>query len=133
MTTSTMSADGRFDVLAEACPTRQVVRTIGDRWSLLVLFSLETQTLRFHQLRTTVEGISQKMLTQTLRSLEREGLLTRTVYACVPPKVEYALTPLGADLARVIKQLRTWAYTNIDQIETARTTFDDRRRQPETS
>jgi len=119
-----MSADGRFDVLAEACPTRQLVRTIGDRWSLLVLFSIEEQTLRHQEIRRAVEGISQKMLTQTLRNLEREGLVDRTVYASVPPKVEYALTPLGRDLASIIKQLRTWAYTNIDDIQVARSNFD---------
>jgi DNA-binding HxlR family transcriptional regulator len=124
MTTSTMSADGRFDVLAEACPTRQLVHTIGDRWSLLVLSSIEHQTLRHQQIRRAVEGISQKMLTQTLRTLEREGLVTRTVHASASPKVEYALTPLGNDLASVIRSLREWAYANIDEIQSARAAYD---------
>ncbi|HEY7009619.1 MAG TPA: helix-turn-helix domain-containing protein, partial [Jatrophihabitantaceae bacterium] len=65
----TASRDGRFDVLAEACPTRQVINRIGDRWSLLVLYALERETLRFQQLRRAVDGVSQKMLTQTLRAL----------------------------------------------------------------
>jgi DNA-binding HxlR family transcriptional regulator len=125
---STSSDDGRYDVLAVACPTRQIVRTIGDRWSLLVLYSIEERTLRFQQIRTAVQGISQKMLTQTLRTLEREGLVTREVYASVPPKVEYSLTPLGVELSHVIKGIRTWAYQNIGDIETARTEYDSQNR-----
>lgn len=89
-----------------------------------MLFSIEEQTLRHQEIRRAVEGISQKMLTQTLRTLEREGLVDRTIYASVPPKVEYALTPLGRDLASVIKGLRTWAYANIDDIQAARANFD---------
>jgi len=122
----TLSPDGRFDVLTAACPTRQVVNRIGDRWSLLVLYSLEDQTRRFQELRRAVDGISQKMLTQTLRTLERDGLVQRTVYASVPPKVEYKLTPLGASLSATIAAIRTWAYTHMDQIESARVNFDTR-------
>lgn len=126
--TFTASADGRYDVLAAACPTRQVVNRIGDRWSLLVLYALEHGTLRFQELRRTVEGVSQKMLTQTLRTLERDGLVERTVYASVPPKVEYSLTPLGHGLADRVSAIRAWAYDNIDQIEDARVEFDRRPR-----
>ena len=129
-TTGTASSDGRFDVLAAACPTRQVVNRIGDRWSLLVLYALEGRTLRFQQLRRAVEGISQKMLTQTLRTLERDGLLTRTVYASVPPKVEYALTPLGAGLSGPVATIREWAYTNMDDIEAARRHYDNQATTP---
>ncbi|MGB7236679.1 MAG: helix-turn-helix domain-containing protein [Rhodococcus sp. (in: high G+C Gram-positive bacteria)] len=85
--------------MAAACPTRQVVGRIGDKWSLLVLYALSPGTLRFSQLRTRIEGVSQKMLTQTLRTLERDGLVSRQIYACVPPKVEYSLTPLGPSLS----------------------------------
>ena len=107
------SADGRYDVLAEACPTRQVVNRIGDRWSLLVLYALEGGTLRFADLRRAVEGVSQKMLTQTLRLLERDGLVRREVFAAVPPHVEYSLTPLGRSLSGRIAAIREWAYANM--------------------
>ena len=121
-----ISSDGRFDVLAAACPTRQVVSRIGDKWTLLVLTALGSGTLRFSQLRARVEGITQKMLTQTLRGLERDGLVERHVYAVVPPKVEYRLTPLGLGLTDPIVALRTWAYVHMDEIETARRAFDAR-------
>jgi DNA-binding HxlR family transcriptional regulator len=124
--THTASADGRFDVLAAACPTRQVINRIGDRWSLLVLYALENGTLRFQELRRAVDGVSQKMLTQTLRTLERDGLVRRTVYASVPPKVEYELTPLGRSLSGRILVIREWAYENMENIETSRDEFDAR-------
>lgn len=126
MASMTASRDGRYDVLAEACPTRQVINRIGDRWSLLVLYALEGGTLRFQELRRAVDGISQKMLTQTLRTLEREGLVSRTVYASVPPKVEYALTSLGASLSSAIAAIRGWAYEHMTEIEAARVEFDQR-------
>ena len=127
MTTShTASRDGRFDILAAACPTRQVINRIGDRWSLLVLAALGDGTLRFQELRRAVEGVSQKMLTQTLRILERDGLVRRDIYASVPPRVEYALTPLGQSLADSIAAIRTWAYAHMDEIEAARADFDAR-------
>jgi len=120
------SLDGRFDVLAAACPTRQVINRLGDRWSMLVLCALEGGTLRFQQLRRAVDGISQKMLTQTLRLLERDGLVRRDIYASVPPRVDYTLTPLGASLSATIVAVRLWAYANMDTIESARTEFDSR-------
>ena len=124
--THTASTDGRYDVLAAACPTRQVINRIGDRWSLLVLYALEAGTLRFQELRRTVDGVSQKMLTQTLRLLERDGLVHRQVYATVPPRVEYSLTPLGRSLAGHIAGIREWAYANMPGIEAAREAFDAR-------
>jgi DNA-binding HxlR family transcriptional regulator len=121
----TASADGRFDVLAAACPTRQVINRIGDRWSLLVLYALEGfGTLRFQQLQRTVDGISQKMLTQTVRALERDGLVRRQVYPSVPPRVEYSLTPLGHSLSERIRAIREWAYDNMDTIERCRADYD---------
>ena len=122
---STLSAaaspDGRFDVMAPACPTRQVVSTLGDKWSLLVLSALESGgTLRFSQLQRTVVGITQKMLTQTLRQLERDGIVSRTVFPTIPPRVDYTLTDLGRSLSGVIAELRTWAYAHMDDIESAR-------------
>jgi DNA-binding HxlR family transcriptional regulator len=123
--THTASSDGRYDVLAEACPTRQVVNRIGDRWSLLVLYALEDgSTLRFAELRRAVQGITQKMLTQTLRLLERDGLVRREVFAAVPPHVEYSLTPLGRGLSGRIAAIREWAYASMDDIEAARRDFD---------
>lgn len=120
---STRSADGRFDVLAAGCPTRQVIDRIGDRWTLLVLYALGTGTLRFSALRSRVEGVSQKMLTQTLRGLERDGVVRRRVYPTVPPKVEYSLTPLGRGLTDVITGIRTWAYEHMDDIASAREAY----------
>lgn len=126
MSSSVGSDDGSYDVLEAACPTRQVVNRIGDRWSLLVLYALENgQTLRFQQLQRAVGGISQKMLTQTLRGLERDGL-QRTVFAVVPPRVDYALTSMGSDLSSTIAPIRDWAYTHMADIENARSDFDAR-------
>jgi DNA-binding HxlR family transcriptional regulator len=126
--THTASADGRYDVLAEACPTRQVVNRIGDRWSLLVLYALEGGMLRFQELRRAVQGVSQKMLTQTLRLLERDGLVQREVFASVPPHVEYSLTPLGRSLSGRVAAIREWAYANMSDIQDARRDFDAMRR-----
>ncbi|HEX3712506.1 MAG TPA: helix-turn-helix domain-containing protein [Trebonia sp.] len=126
--THTASADGRYDVLAEACPTRQVINRIGDRWSLLVLYALDGGTLRFQELRRAVEGVTQKMLTQSLRLLERDGLVRREVFASVPPHVEYSLTPLGRSLSGRIAPIREWAYENMGDIQEARRDFDAMRR-----
>jgi DNA-binding HxlR family transcriptional regulator len=127
VTTSALaSLDGRFDVMAPACPTRQVIGRVGDKWTLLTLYALGARTLRFSALRREVEGISQKMLTHTLRGLERDGLVRRKVYPTIPPRVEYSLTPLGASLAEVITTIRTWAYAHMDEISEARDAYDTR-------
>jgi DNA-binding HxlR family transcriptional regulator len=124
---STASADGRFDVMSAACPTRQVINRIGDRWSLLVLYALESGgTVRHAELRRRVEGISQKMLTQTLRHMERDGLLIRTVHPVVPPRVEYKLTELGMSLGAAFCGVWIWAAENLRQVENARSVFDER-------
>ncbi|MGD9695657.1 MAG: winged helix-turn-helix transcriptional regulator [Thermoleophilia bacterium] len=121
------SEDGRFDVMAAACPTRQVIGRVGGKWSLLVMYALSTGTKRFSRLRAEVEGISQKMLTQTLRALERDGLVHRRVYPTIPPRVEYTLTPLGRSLEDAIAVVRRWAYAHMDEIAAARDDYD---RQP---
>jgi DNA-binding HxlR family transcriptional regulator len=121
---TTASVDGRWDVMAAGCPTREVVGRIGEKWSLLVLYALGGATLRFTALRTRVEGVSQKMLTQTLRGLERDGVVSRRVYPTIPPKVEYSLTPLGLGLTGVITGIRTWAYEHMDDISAARERYD---------
>jgi len=120
------SANGQYDVLAAACPTRQVIGRIGDKWTLLTLFALGDRTLRFSQLQREVEGVSQKMLTQTLRGLESDGFVSRHVHATIPPKVEYAVTPLGASLQQVIAAFRGWAYGHMDDIDAARRAYDAR-------
>jgi len=115
-----------FDVLDVACPTRQVLGRIGDKWSILVICALEPGTRRFSELRRRIGGITQKMLTQTLRGLERDGLVTREVFPTVPVTVRYTLTPLGHSLSGAVDELRTWAYAHMDDIAAARTTFDRR-------
>lgn len=103
---------------------REVLDRVGDKWSLLVIGTLEQGRLRFGQLQQHIPGISQRMLTLTLRQLERDGLLTRTVHAEVPPRVEYELTPMGETLIAPSIALAMWAIDNHPRIETARRTFD---------
>jgi DNA-binding HxlR family transcriptional regulator len=112
-----------FDVLDVACPTRQVLARIGDKWSMLVICALESDARRFSALRRQIGGITQKMLTQTLRGLERDGLVSREAFPTVPVTVEYTLTPLGHSLAEAVETLRTWAYAHMQDIETARAAF----------
>lgn len=107
------------------CPTRQVLDMIANRWTALVIGLLEDQPKRFSELQHGIGGISQKMLAQTLRQLERNGLVTRTVYAQVPPRVEYALTPMGKTICEPLAAIRDWAEVNIDQIAAAQTAYDE--------
>lgn len=110
-----------------AALVNQVIARVADKWTMIILDVLaEHGTLRFTQLGRHVEGISQKMLTQTLREMEREGLLQRTVYPEVPPKVEYRLTDLGLELGEAFCGVWLWAERNLAAIEQARTTFDRR-------
>ncbi len=110
----------------EDCPIRNVVAQLGDKWSVLILFSLVEGADRFNSLKSRVVGISQRMLTQTLRDLEREGYVTRTVYAEVPVKVEYDLTKMGRDLVKPLYQLVSWAETHHDEIKRSRKAYDDK-------
>jgi DNA-binding HxlR family transcriptional regulator len=116
----------QWNMMKAACPTRQVLARIADRWTMLVILSLEHETLRFSQLRSRIEGVSQKMLTQTLRGLESDGLVTRTAYPTVPVTVEYALTDLGRSLAATVSVVREWAYGHIGDIQTARFEYAER-------
>ena len=118
--------NSRGDVYNGNCSTRQVLDRIGDKWTALIIGLLEDRTMRFSELQHSIGGISQKMLTQTLRSLERDGLVTRTIYAEVPPRVEYALTPLGKTLCAPIRAIREWAETNIEQVSAAQNEYDAR-------
>lgn len=116
-----------WDALSQECPTREVLARIGDKWTVLVVTVLDAHaSRRFAQLRRDIEGISQKMLTQTLRLLERDGLVDRHVEATVPVTVRYALTDQGRSLARVLDHVRAWAYTNMDAIQAARRCYDTR-------
>ncbi|MEC3951737.1 helix-turn-helix domain-containing protein [Nocardia sp. CDC153] len=109
------------DVYSAKCPTRQVLDHIAGKWTVLVIDSLMQQgTLRYTDLARRIGGVSQKMLTQTLRSLEADGFLTRTVHPTIPPRVEYELTPLGRSLAEPIAALRQWTEEHINEIERAR-------------
>ena len=110
----------------EDCEVRQILDRVADKWSLLVIALLEQRTLRFTELRRTIDGISQRMLTVTLRQLERDGLVERTVYPVVPPRVEYALTPLGATLHDTIKSLVGWTEKHQNEIAAARAAYDAR-------
>ena len=113
-----------YDAMLEACPTRHVMETIGGKWSALLVHALADGPRRHGQLRTRIAGVSQKMLTQTLRELERDGLVTRTVTPSVPVRVDYALTPLGRTLVPVLGALKDWSETHIEQVLGAREAFD---------
>ncbi|WP_308220927.1 helix-turn-helix domain-containing protein [Micromonospora phytophila] len=108
------------------CGSRQVLDRIGDRWSVLVVLALADGVKRYGELAQRVDGVSQKMLTQTLRGLERDGLVTRSVHAEVPPRVDYALTGLGRSLLDLLSGLRTWATTHLPEVEAARARYDAR-------
>ncbi|MCU0463439.1 MAG: helix-turn-helix transcriptional regulator [Anaerolineae bacterium] len=96
-------------ILDSTCHTRKALELIGDKWTVLLLHAINTQTLRYSELKRIVEGITHKMLAQTLRQLEHDGLVERTVYPVIPPKVEYRLTPLGQTLLPILGQLCGWA------------------------
>ena len=101
-----------------------VLARIGDKWSVLVVTRLGQGPVRFNELRRAIGGISQRMLTLTLRGLERDGLVTRTVFVTIPPRVDYALTPLGRDLLEPVSALGAWALRNQAKIARARERFD---------
>jgi DNA-binding HxlR family transcriptional regulator len=112
------------DLPADCRAISDVLARIGDKWSVLVVTRLGAAPVRFNELRRSIGGISQRMLTLTLRGLERDGLITRTVFPTVPPRVEYALTSLGRDLLEPVSALGTWALQNQAKIARARERFD---------
>jgi DNA-binding HxlR family transcriptional regulator len=107
------------------CPTQRALETIADKWSVIVIYALSQGTRRYSELQRLIGGVSQKMLTQTLRKLERDGLVERHVYPVVPPKVEYSLTPLGETLTELLKAVCKWAETHLDELEAARVRYDE--------
>lgn len=118
-------AGKRIYVNDDNCPIRNVVAQIGDKWSLLILFALTEAPERFNSLKKRIDGISQRMLTQTLRDLEREGYVLRTVYPEVPARVEYELTDLGRSLVKPLFSLVSWASENHLQINQSRKSYDE--------
>lgn len=115
------------DVLRAHSLAREIFSDIANKWALLIVNVLADRTLRFTQLRAEIDGISHKMLTQTLRTLERDGLVERTVHATVPPRVDYALTPPGLSLLGMVNGMCGWTRQNLAHIEAARRRFTETR------
>jgi len=109
------------------CPTRQILDRVGDKWAVLILLLLRDEPLRFNQLRRAIEGISQKMLSQVLKSLERDGLVRRRAIATVPVTVEYSITALGQTLAAAVDPLRDWAERHLKEVLAAQHRYDAQR------
>jgi DNA-binding HxlR family transcriptional regulator len=114
----------QVETITAACPVRDVLDRIGDKWSVLIVRELSDGPLRFGALRRQITDISQRMLTETLRHLQRDGYVSRKVYPTVPPSVEYALTDLGKSLLVPLNQLAQWSAKNHDAVRTARQQFD---------
>jgi DNA-binding HxlR family transcriptional regulator len=120
----------RPNAYASACPTRLVLDRVADKWTVLVLGLLARGPLRFNRLRREIEGVSQKVLSQTLKSLERDGLVSRRAFATVPVTVEYAITPLGETLAAAVDALRLWAESSVEEVLAAQRRYDALRQDP---
>jgi DNA-binding HxlR family transcriptional regulator len=115
----------RFDAFAASCPSRRLIDTIGDKWASLVIVALGLNgRMRYSELFARIAGVSQKMLTQTVRGLERDGLLIRTVTPSVPVRVDYELTPLGLSLLEPISHLKEWAEAHMPEVDAARAAYD---------
>lgn len=115
---------GGADAYARHCPSRTVLELLSDKWTLLVIGKLADGPRRFGELRRSIDGVTQKMLTQTLRSLERDGLLTRTVFDTAPPSVEYELTDLGASTTTLLDEIRQWSETHVLRVLASRDRYD---------
>ncbi len=111
-----------------SCRAREVLQRVGDKWSVLAIDLLGPGTMRFSELHRAIDGITARMLTVTLRGLERDGIVTRTIHPVIPPRVEYALTPMGRTLLDTIGQLVAWADSHLPEIEAARAAYDARHR-----
>lgn len=118
------------DIFRADCLSRRVLNLIADEWTPLVIYALEEGTMRFGQLLKRIDGISKKMLTQTLRAMERNGLVQRVVYPVVPPVVEYSLTPLGQTLIEPVHALTNWAYEHLQEVAQAQKEYDQRDQKP---
>lgn len=113
-----------YDAFMAECPSRKVLLRISDKWVTLILSALSDGSRRYSELSRIIAGVSQKMLTQTLRAMERDGLITREVTTAVPVRVDYSLTPLGRSLMPVVIALKAWAETHIEDIEAAQAAYD---------
>lgn len=118
-----MAANG--DVMS-GCRIREILERVGNKWSLQVIFHLGDGPQRFTSLKRSIDGVSQRMLTVTLRGLERDGIVSRTMYPVIPPRVEYALTPLGATLLDAAGALVSWADAHLAEVDAARAAYDTR-------
>lgn len=116
-----------YDIYEDRCPTRMVLDRLADKWALLILDRLGDGPVRFNHLRRDIKGLSQKVLSQTLKRLERDGLVSRTVFPTVPVTVEYALTPLGGTLTKAASALAHWAEHNMDAVLKAQKAYDRNR------
>lgn len=114
------------DISISACSYRRVLEIISNKWTALVIYSLEDGSQRYGEIRRRIEGVSHKMLTQTLRQLERDGLIERTIHPSVPATVEYMLTSLGETLIPLMRQLSEWAHHSYSLVEQSREDFDMR-------
>ncbi|GAA4603017.1 helix-turn-helix domain-containing protein [Actinoallomurus liliacearum] len=117
-------ARAAFDAYLATCPARELLDRISDKWVTLILNALADGPRRYSDLGRTIAGVSQKMLTQTLRTLERDGMVTRTVTPSVPVRVDYELTPLGMSLLPLVQAAKEWAETHIGEVHAARATYD---------
>ncbi|PZW32742.1 HxlR family transcriptional regulator [Thermosporothrix hazakensis] len=113
-------------VLIAHCPSRQVLDLIADKWTALVFALLEKRPTRFNEMQRAIEGVSHKMLTQTLRNLEQRGIIERKVTSTVPPAVEYSLSPLGTTLIPLMRALRQWAEEHMEEVEQARQSYQEK-------
>src|SRR5436853_3436912 len=132
MEKSTLKRPAEVEHTPANCHAREMLVRIGDKWSVYVIHVLgDAGTLRFNEIRNRVDGISQRMLTVTLRGLERDGLIARTIYPEVPPRVEYALTDLGKTLRQLVRGLVKWSEAHLTEVDAARAAYDARNGPPE--
>ena len=120
------ASDGK--ILRDSRKVGKVLARVGDKWSVLIIVLLGGGTCRFNEIKRSIEGISQQMLTRTLRGLERDGIVKRTILAASPPQVEYALTNLGRSLSEPVLALGQWACEHIEEVDEAQKLFDERKR-----
>ncbi|MFB8025817.1 MULTISPECIES: winged helix-turn-helix transcriptional regulator [unclassified Streptomyces] len=118
-------ARSAYDAFLRECPTNQLLGRLGDKWVSLIVSALREGPMRYSDLGRRIAGVSQKMLTQSLRTLERDGLVTRTVTPSVPVRVDYELTELGHSLSGLLFAVKTWAETHFDQVHEARERYDE--------
>ena len=120
------TSEQKSDFLEADCFNRHILDIVVNRWTSLIFYALSQQPRRYNQLRRMIEGISQTMLTNTLRKLERSGLVNRCIFPVIPPKVEYSLTPLGQTLVPIFEQIYQWTGEHMAEIELAQQDYDER-------